>query len=406
MVRPEERPEWREWVTPALLRNAPVHRWFVFPHSYTDELVQTLLGEWSVPRGASVLDPFAGAGTTAVTAQNSGMKALAFDLSPLAVLATRVKTSELSFEGARGSWIKLQKSVRRRKATSAPRYPELVERALPGKLLPAFHLIKTEIEQVSPDETRKDFFLLALLRVLPMFSRLIATGGWLSVRRGGRRATGLAGAFDGQVCLMLTDLKVRKRCKVPRARVEIADARTLPLADASVDAAITSPPYANRHDYTRVFGVELMFGLLGYEQTKRLRYQSFESHPEARPIRPASNGYCQPRGVGQLLRELEEKRADKRMPRMLKGYFADIYYALRELSRVLRKGGRAGIVIGNVQYSGVSFPVDEITAEIGEKAGLMIERLWVARYRGNSAQQMGSYGRKPARESVVIFRKI
>ncbi len=30
---------------------------------------------------------------------------------------------------------------------------------------------------------------------------------------------------------------------------------------------------------------------------------------------------------------------------------------------------------------------------------------WVARLRGNSAQQMGRFGREPARESVVIFRR-
>jgi hypothetical protein len=78
---------------------------------------------------------------------------------------------------------------------------------------------------------------------------------------------------------------------------------------------------------------------------------------------------------------------------------------LAEVARVLRPGGRAAIVIGNVQYCGVAFPVDEITVGIGQQIGLTAERLVVARYRGNSAQQMGLYGRNPARESVVIFRK-
>lgn len=80
---------------------------------------------------------------------------------------------------------------------------------------------------------------------------------------------------------------------------------------------------------------------------------------------------------------------------------------LRKLRRsdATRPGGRVGIVIRNVQYNGLAFPVDEITARIGEQFGLHPERLVVARYRGNSAQQMATYGRKPARESVVILQR-
>jgi tRNA G10 N-methylase Trm11 len=74
---------------------------------------------------------------------------------------------------------------------------------------------------------------------------------------------------------MMEDVKERESHNVPGARVEMADARSLPLSDESIDAVITSPPYVNRHDYTRVFGVELMFAFLDYEETKRLRYQSF-----------------------------------------------------------------------------------------------------------------------------------
>jgi len=47
--------------------------------------------------------------------------------------------------------------------------------------------------------------------------------------------------------------------------------------------------------------------------------------------------------------------------------------------------------------------VDELTAEIGEQAGLRCDKIIAARYRGNSAQQMRDHGRKPSRESIVVF---
>jgi len=72
---------------------------------------------------------------------------------------------------------------------------------------------------------------------------------------------------------------------------------------------------------------------------------------------------------------------------------------------VCKRKARIAFVVGNAQYSGLAIPVDELTAELGEQAGLKCDKLVVARYRGNSAQQMGKYGRKPSRESVVLFQK-
>ena len=93
------------------------------------------------------------------------------------------------------------------------------------------------------------------------------------------------------------------------------------------------------------------------------------------------------------------------MTKMVEGYFLDLYLVLREVRRVCKQKAQAAFVVGNVQYHGVPIAVDELTAEIGEQTGLRCEKLLIARYRGNSAQQMGQYGRNPSRESVVLFRK-
>ncbi len=53
----------------------------------------------------------------------------------------------------------------------------------------------------------------------------------------------------------------------------------------------------------------------------------------------------------------------------------------------------------------VNIPVDTILAEIGEQVGLSTEAVVLARNRGNSAQQMKEYKRKPSRESIIIWVK-
>ena len=139
-----------------------------------------------------------------------------------------------------------------------------------------------------------------------------------------------------------------------------------------ITAVITSPPYPNRHDYTRVFGVELMFGFLDWEETRELRYQSFHSHPEARPRRQGTDGYEQPPRLIKVLEHVRETAKNSRVPSMIEGYFLDTFLSLREVKRLCRDNARIGWVVGNAQYCGVALPVDELTAEIAEQVRLRL----------------------------------
>ncbi|MBW4493210.1 MAG: hypothetical protein KME26_09015 [Oscillatoria princeps RMCB-10] len=50
-------------------------------------------------------------------------------------------------------------------------------------------------------------------------------------------------------------------------------------------------------------------------------------------------------------------------------------------------------------------PVDLVLSEMAEEVGFKVEQVIAARYKGNSSQHMGKYGRVPVRESVVIWQK-
>ncbi len=402
----EERKEWRWWVTPKPLAGKPIHRWYVFPHSFTSELVHALIDEWGLTPKDHILDPFAGAGTTLLAAKEKGIPATGYDLSPIAVLATRVKTANYKVRRLNELWSHICRGVQpARWDDAAKEYPDLVREALPGILLGAFDDLHRTIAGLDASEAERDFFRLALLATIPSYSRAVAEGGWLRWVDRHRDASTLLADLSERVALMLEDIKEVAAQRGMSWHVQVADARSLPDAASIYSAVITSPPYPNRHDYTRIFGVELMFGFLDWEQTRRLRYQSFHSHPEARPVRPDANGYSRPYRLVQAVAQIARKERDPRVKEMIDGYFLDLYLALREVRRVCKRKASIAFVVGNAQYRGVPIPVDEFTAEIGEQLGLKCEKLLVARYRGNSAQQMGKYGRRPSRESVVVFRK-
>ena len=392
-------------MTPRAARNQPVHRWHLFPHSFTSHLVHALIDEWGLDGQDAVLDPFAGAGTTLVAAKAKGVPACGHDLSPLAVLISNVKAANLSRNGLESTWLRLRGlPARFPPAVVACDYPPLVRRALPDGRLEAFAAIAACIGDLDCSSSERDFFLLALISIIPCFSRAIANGGWLRWSDDDAAEGTVKDAFHARVGMMLSDVPDDVSAGDGHGggwRTTTADARKLPDSDGTCTAVITSPPYPNRHDYTRVFGVELMFAFLDWEGNRALRYQSFHSHPEARPERPSADEYVAP---GRLERSIDHLK-DARMQRMLRGYFLDMYLCLREMARVCRRSAKVALVLGNARYGGKAILVDEFTAELGERAGLTCQEIRAVRWRGNSAQQMGKYGRLASRESVVLFEK-
>ena len=88
---------------------------------------------------------------------------------------------------------------------------------------------------------------------------------------------------------------------------------------------------------------------------------------------------------------------------MITAYFVDMEKAIREWSRVLGPKSLVAMVVDNVRFEGEMIPVDLVLSELAERYGFTVEEVIVARYKGNSSQQMGKYGRVRVRESVVIW---
>ena len=400
--RMTESPEWRHWVTPKLAREDGIHRWYLFPHSFTGQLVHELVREWSLGTHDRILDPFVGSGTTLLAAKEGGVPASGYDLSPLAVLASTTKVAALSRSALERTWGALDGQLNGESRTSRTRsYPDLVRSALPHGRLDALDAVASRIDALDCTSAERGFFRLALLSIIPRFSKAVANGGWLRWSDAGAEATLVVKSFRERVESMLLDVHDDASDCTAGWTADLADARALPDCDSTYSAVITSPPYPNRHDYTRVFGVELMFEFLDWDKNRELRYQSFHSHPEARPRRPPACDYAPPERLEGSIKHIKEPR----IRRMLRGYFLDMYLCLREIRRVIRKGGKIALVVGNARYGGKSLLVDEFTAELGERAGLACREIRAVRWRGNSAQQMGRYGRVASRESVVLFEK-
>ena len=393
--------ELRLYVTPRGLKDQPIHRWFWFPHSFSPQLLDEILSVYPLPPGARLLDPFVGAGTAVLRALQLGHAAVGVDLSPLSLFVSRVKVTTSSLEkNSLNEFLRFVSSYR--PAKDLPSLPRRLHQAFTTQELSHLWGLRQQIEQLP--QPYADFFLLVLLRTQQRVSRAVPDGGWFRWVSKPDQSQKIAFWFVDQAKQHVADVP-HPTLEWPSASLIPDDARFLRRLEGTFDLVFTSPPYPNRHDYSRIFHVELLTLGLDEGEVERFRHTSFRSHVEASAPRVELSGYSPPPVLQDVLFRLP-KSLDSRVHAMLRGYFEDLYLSLRALRIHLEKGAICAFVVGNVRHAGIMVPVDEILAQIGEQAGYSFMEAWVVRLRGNSAQQMGRFGREPARESVVFLRRM
>ena len=243
--------------------------------------------------------------------------------------------------------------------------------------------------------------------------------------RKGRIPT-LAEALTSRVGQIVQDMPhMRRSYGGPRPRI-ITDsclAALHAMADDSFDCVVTSPPYANRYDYTRTYALELAW--LGHTQAGfgALRQKMLSATVENRS---KSNALDEIYGDSKLLSDSRRMAAangiladtlgflrgncallnNPNVIRLVENYFVEMAVVIRQLGRLVRFGGHVFMVNDNVRYGGREVPVDIILSEFAESSGFRCESIrTLSRGKGNSSQQMGRFGRQEIRKCVYHWTK-
>lgn len=393
-------------ISPQRNQVIPIHNWYTFKHGYSRDLAIILITYFKLPEGSWVLDPFCGSGTTLLTCKELGINSRGFDILPFSVLLSNVKISDYDDrELTRELELLKENSNNYSAKTVLPDIP-LVNKAFQPGIRSELLLLKHKIKMIDDPKIRS-FFNLGFLGILESVSNTSKTGGFLRIVDRNVSSNDVQNLFFNRVTLMITDVKEYHNATHKKANslAKIGDARRLPT-NRKYDAVITSPPYPNRHDYTRIYSLEMVFDFVSSnDELKRIRYETIRSHVEAKK-KYEVKGYKKPDMLNTLIIEVKRKGTNNpQVIDMLEGYFEDMYLALLEIHRCLKPKGKVGLVVSNVRYAGVNIVVDEILAEIGSEVGLTPKDIWAVRYRGNSSQQMRDYERKPSRESIIIWEK-
>ena len=435
-------------------KNEPVYRWFKYKEGFSSALVKYFLDTYS-PKKGKVLDPFAGAGTTLFAGQELGWESYGIELLPVGsfVMEAREALREIDVNKiiklvndlpAKLSKIETPENHIKHISITKDAFPVETENYL-NRYLTFCSTIK--------DKKIQTILKFAAFSVLEEISFTRKDGQYL--RWDYRSVRNLSGkpfnkgkifsfeeAITNKLNQIIQDLSSDERTplfaddstkndveKFPVKPISGSCLEVLPKLESEFfDFIITSPPYCNRYDYTRTYALELVFLGNDTDQVRNLRqtmlsctvenkeklehlqsfYSSLNRADTFRKVLRVYNNSAAMNEVNKVLDDLNkiEKLNNKNIARMVKNYFLELCFVIYEMARVTKSGGHCVMVNDNVRYGGEEVPVDLILSEFAENFGFSVEKIFVLpKGKGNSSQQMGSYGRTEIRKCVYLWKK-
>lgn len=428
------------------LDDTAIHGWYRFVLAFPDHLVSDYLDRFGVESGATVLDPFVGTGTTLVECKKRGIHSVGIDANPVTAFASRVKTQwDIDLDSFRTRRNDLLKRVRPALLELTPigrseqlNFDDLLAlREKPSRYEPLARTTRDEIVALipkgaisplplsktllvrdtifdQPADSIRDLFLLALASAVVGDVSNLGFGPEVYVSKQ-REDADVYQAFANRLNRIEEDLQAVQSLKpFPRSDVFCDDARTLSSFVAhTIDAIITSPPYPNEKDYTRITRLEMV--LLGFVRDKKdlrqLKSRLLRSNTRNIYVNDDDTQYVsEVPEIRQIADTVERRRIEKGADsgferlyhRVVLEYFGGMYRVFREMSRVMRKGAQAAIVVGDqMSYFQVPIKTAELLAGVVEAKKLPYRVNGIEEFRTRRATAT----RKEISETVLILKR-
>ena len=328
--------------------------------------------------------------------------------------------------------LKIQKAVKqilRSNSFEKIEKPKLsmIDKAFHPEILEFLLKLKWRINRIK-DEKIRNFVTLAFLSIIESVSNTFKEGNGLKYRFTKRTDKGyirlpiekwyqenlpqnksefVIKKFIEKVNLMTRDVRnfVGNYSKI---KVIQGDARKISsyIKNKDIDLTIFSPPYCNCFDYYEIFKLELWLGefIQDYNQLRSERKGALRSNINA----DLSLDIKRFDFLENFVELLDNKNIwNKKIPKLVRGYFTDMGKTLEEIFKVTRKGGRCIIIVGNSAYGGIIVPTDILLAKIAQDIGFSIDNITIARHLTTSSQQKVKLNgvKQYLRESLVCLRK-
>lgn len=342
--------------------NYITHSYHRYPAKFIPQIVDELIKKYA-KNNTTVCDPFGGCGTTLVESKIAGLRSVGFDINPVAKLIADVKTTPINPVVLDKNYRELSAAIKKSKAPRPDLHPKL-EYWFPKRIQTKLNRIYQPITRIKNPRVRK-FFLVGFSNILKNSSI------WLqkSIKPTRDLTKNIQDPyllFERHVLQMMKKnadfLKLLKENKSVRTqtKMNIADARRLPLRSSSVDLIITSPPYVTSYEYADLHQLSLLW--LGYTNDLPEFRKRFIGTSQQMAIKEVRGTLA-----NKIVFGLEKR--DRSVAREVGNYFSDMELAIGQMYRVLKKHGHACLIIGNTKLKGVNVYNAEVAYDQMIRAG-------------------------------------
>lgn len=418
-------------------KTQPIHRWVPWIAGFSKEFVNDSIKRYIDGTG-TILDPFAGVGTTLVESHITGNDSIGFEINPYAYFACKTKINSLQIDEGKFNeeierfsafYLKNLNSKYRVRSKVPAGFKTKIEFYSP-KVLHKVLILMDFIETIE-DQTIADLFKLAFTSTMVKYSNYS-----YEPSLGTRRGSGKTDIEDYDVSAVtiqkllefLRDIAWIKKTvsnqRVPTSGI-INDSffnYKEHLSKKTVDLIITSPPYLNNYHYNRNTRPQIFW--LGFANgpadLKPLEENNFGNFWQTVRGKERFDLIFDVPDI-DLVEKVEQIRKINPEKGVYGGsgwanyavsYFNDCYKFSKGIEYTLKKDATALIVIGNSILQGVTIPTDEYFAKIAETVGLEIVEIHIPRSKriGNSIIQSNVRISKPTKghklyEAIVELKK-
>lgn len=350
------------------------HGYYTYPAKFIPQLAARLIKEHSNENDI-VIDPFMGSGTTVVEAIVNNRIGIGTDINNIAYLLARVKTTPIKTAELLQEFSKIEFDLQNRlngeydsflkKSLKVVPHNERIDYWFLPQQKEKLSIIFARILEVKNNDIR-NFFLVAFAQILKSCSI------WLQksvkpTRDQNKKNYEPLTLFLNQSKKMIKrhfefDKMLNPKIKqnIDKYRVvQCGDSRNLPCEKNKATLIVTSPPYVTSYEYADLHQLpSLWFGYLSELAEFRKKFIG-SAYKDREKIDLKSS----------LAEEIVLQLGENKKGREVKNYFADMLETFIEMKRVLKKGGRACIVIGNTEFNGVKILNAEVFQEQFENIG-------------------------------------
>jgi len=388
-------------------KNNPIHRWYPFTEGYSDNFVASIIREFA-DKSTYLVDPFAGSGTTLVTASKYGLKSGYCEINPFLkfVIETKVNSttrllrSNTPVTSLLITFIDIlnESSLSEISINYTPtEFDKYFKRDNLLTLLKLKKYTETFFKDI-PD--LKNIVLLILSSMLVEVS-LLKRAGDLRYKRENEikifTESDIINVFKNRLQWVIEDLE-KENLKTFTEFIG-NDALVYKPQNKLADLIVTSPPYLNGTNYIRNTKLELWF--LGFLENKSLSELHHIGIPSG--INHVSlNQKIQNNLSSEILKvvkQLEEVGYDRRIPQLILQYFDKMAQFFKILSSYVLPTGYVFIDIGDSIFAGVHIPTHKFIKMLAERIGFKLEEEYMIRSRrSRKGKYVGQY--------LLTFRRL